>query len=170
MDTEDVDSDELREDDTFQVSDSDEEFEFDKPKTAPRKKPMTKAVIDSDDESPPKKPKKTQPPPSVSSDDLFDSLIGKTTPKKDEEPPKKDQEPPKKPPVKDVFALGTCLKYCFQLIYYCWEGLKCDCKEYSIKESHKILQNLRSCIRIPKKHQGILLNFDISQDYQNDSY
>ena len=104
LENEDVDSDELREDDTFQVSDSDEEFEFDKPKTAARKKPAAVATakasaMDSDDESPAKKPKKVQPVASVSSDDLFDSLIGKTTPKKDEEPPKKVA-------AKDVFALG----------------------------------------------------------------
>lgn len=109
LDVEDVDSDELREDDTFQVSDSDEEFEFDKPKPAPRKKPATKAFSGSDDESPPKKPKKIQPQASISSDDLFDSLIGKTTPKKDEEPLNKSEELSKRVPVKDVFALGNSL-------------------------------------------------------------
>ena len=91
----------MREDD-IHVSDSDEEFEFDRPKAT--KKKAAARVFGSDDEvAPIKKAKKPEPLASVSSDDLFDSLIGKSTPKKEE---------PKVEPLKvkasahDVFTLG----------------------------------------------------------------
>merc|ERR550517_198378 len=96
LEIEDVDSDDVREDDTFQVSDSDDEFEFDKPKPVARKKAAAKTVIDSSDDSPPKRSKKAQPLASVSSDDLFDSLIGKATPKKDDSYPQRNEESPQK--------------------------------------------------------------------------
>merc|ERR1712071_472002 len=101
-DVDDVDSDEMREDD-IHVSDSDEEFEFDRPKAT--KKKAAARVFGSDDEvAPIKKAKKPEPLASVSSDDLFDSLIGKSTPKKEE---------PKVEPLKvkasahDVFTLES---------------------------------------------------------------
>ena len=106
MEIEDVDSDEVREDDTFQVSDSDDEFEFDKPKPVARKKAAAKTVIDSSDDSPPKRSKKAQPLASVSSDDLFDSLIGKATPKKDDSYPQRDEESPQKAAAADPFTIG----------------------------------------------------------------
>ena len=89
-------------DNEYIISDSDEDFDFGKSK-ATKKKP-SKNVFDSDEETAAKKSKKSAPVLSVSSDDLFDSLIGKSTPKKEEPiiPP-----PVAPAPAADVFALGN---------------------------------------------------------------
>lgn len=73
----------------FQISDSDDEFDFPEPKkAAPKKKVAARAAPESDEDDDnhvaAKKPKKAAAPMNVSSDDLFDSLIGKSPVKKDE--------------------------------------------------------------------------------------
>jgi hypothetical protein len=77
------------------ISDSDEDFDFAKPKTAAKKK-ISRPTNSDDEVSVAKKPKKATAPINVSSDELFDSLVRSS-------PVKSAPEPQSSP---DVVMLG----------------------------------------------------------------
>lgn len=81
------------------VSDSDEDFDFAKPKQAAKKK-AARTVLSSDDDSfgGAAKKAKTTESPNVSSDDLFESLK-RSTPLKSDSPSKPMSSP-------DVYMIG----------------------------------------------------------------
>lgn len=99
FDSDDSDKDGSDKDDAddFVVSDSDEEFAFQKPKAPAAKKKATKPVFGSSDDDGPKKPKMNPAPLNVSSDDMFEALM-RSTPKKDE-PEKNDDDATSSPSV-----------------------------------------------------------------------
>lgn len=92
--------------DDFIVSDSDEDFDMGKSKAATKKK-ATKPAFGSNDDLPNAAAKKAKklPTNNMSSDDLFDSLIGS--------PPKKKENDQPKPTSSshDVYDLGESILF-----------------------------------------------------------
>ncbi len=86
--------------DELVISDSDEDFDFVKPKTAAKKKTARPAVFSSDDDSSAAKKQKKTAPLNVSSDELFDSLV-RSSPQKAAPEPK-----PQSSPDDDIVMLG----------------------------------------------------------------
>ena len=86
--------------DDFVVSDSDDDFDMGKSKAAAKKK-ATKPAFGSDDDLPNAAAKKAKKAPvnNISSDDLFDSLMGSP-------PMKKDDKPKPATSSHDVYDLG----------------------------------------------------------------
>lgn len=85
------------------ISDSDDDFDFAKPKSAAKKNTKRPALSSDDDSKSANKKVKKTATANVSSDSLFDDLIGKSPQKTPDQPAKPVSSP------EDVYMIGEYL-------------------------------------------------------------